>query len=139
MALPNWKIPWLIERAGAVVVGEESCVGERGWRNLTDTSGGTVDELLDAITERYFNIDCAIFTPNFEREQHVTEMAREYKADGIIHYGLQFCQPYSIESLPMERRLQDSGLNFLRIETDYSQEDMGQLQTRIEAFIEIIS
>ena len=139
MALPNWKIPWLIERAGAVVVGEESCVGERGWRNLTDTSGGTVDELLDAITERYFNIDCAIFTPNFEREQHVTEMAREYKTDGIIHYGLQFCQPYSIESLPMERRLQDSGLNFLRIETDYSQEDMGQLQTRIEAFIEIIS
>ncbi len=139
MAVPNWKIPWLIERAGAVVVGEESCVGERGWRNLTVNNGNTIDELLDALVDRYFNIDCAIFTPNAEREQHVAEMAQNYGADGTIHYSLQFCQPYSIESMPMERRLQDQDHNFLRIETDYSMEDIGQLQTRIEAFIEIIS
>ncbi len=139
MAVPNWKIPWLIERAGAVVVGEESCVGERGWRNLTVNNGNTIDELLDALVDRYFNIDCAIFTPNSEREQHVVEMAHNYGADGTIHYSLQFCQPYSIESMPMERRLQDQDHNFLRIETDYSMEDIGQLQTRIEAFIEIIS
>ena len=139
MAVPNWKIPWLIERSGAVVVGEESCVGERGWRNLTSNDGRDVDELLDAIVERYFNIDCAIFTPNTDREEHVKMMRQEYQADGVMHYSLQFCQPYSIESLPMECRLQDDSINFLRIETDYSMEDIGQLQTRIEAFIEIIS
>ena len=139
MAVPNWKIPALIERSGAVVVAEESCVGERGWRNLTTTDGQSVDEMLDAIVDRYFRVDCAIFTPNPDREQHVMEMCRDYRADGVIHYGLQFCQPYIIESIPMERRLQDQGLNILRIETDYSQEDVGQLQTRIEAFIEIIS
>jgi benzoyl-CoA reductase/2-hydroxyglutaryl-CoA dehydratase subunit BcrC/BadD/HgdB len=27
---------------------------------------------------------------------------------------------------------------FLRIETDYSMEDMGQLKTRVEAFLEMI-
>lgn len=139
MAVPNWKIPWLIERSGAVVVGEESCVGERGWRNLTANNGNTIDELLDALVDRYFNIDCAIFTPNSEREQHITEMAKNYNANGTIHYSLQFCQPYSIESMPIERRLQEQDHNFLRIETDYSMEDIGQLQTRIEAFIEIIS
>ena len=139
MAVPNWKLPSLIEHSGAVVVGEESCVGERGWRNLTATAGNTVDELLDVIVERYFQVDCAVFTPNPDREQHVAEMCRDYQADGVIHYSLQFCQPYSIESMPMERRLNDQGSNFLRIETDYSMEDVGQLQTRIEAFIEIIS
>ena len=41
MAVPNWKLPWIIETAGAVIVGEESCVGERGTRNLTDDSGNT--------------------------------------------------------------------------------------------------
>ncbi len=139
MAVPNWKIPWLIEQAGAVVVGEEACVGERGWRNFTKTCGETVDDLLDNLVERYFNIDCAIFTPNPEREEHIIEMAKDLKADGIIHYSLQFCQPYSIEALPLERRLQERGCNFLRVETDYSMEDIGQLQTRIEAFVEIIS
>ena len=139
MAVPNWKLPWIIEQAGAVIVGEESCVGERGWRNLTEVSGETVNDLLDAIVDRYFQVDCAIFTPNPDRERQVMDMCRDYRADGVIHYGLQFCQPYIIESMPMERRLQDRGVNILRVETDYSQEDVGQLQTRIEAFIEIIS
>ena len=34
------KLPMIVETAGAVIVGEESCVGERGTRNLTDESGG---------------------------------------------------------------------------------------------------
>jgi Benzoyl-CoA reductase/2-hydroxyglutaryl-CoA dehydratase subunit, BcrC/BadD/HgdB len=64
MAVPNWKLPWIIETAGAVIVGEESCVGERGTRNLTDDSGNTLEELMEAIVDRYFKVDCAIFTPN---------------------------------------------------------------------------
>ena len=40
-AVPNWKLPMIVENAGAVIVGEESCVGERGTRNLTDESGET--------------------------------------------------------------------------------------------------
>jgi benzoyl-CoA reductase/2-hydroxyglutaryl-CoA dehydratase subunit BcrC/BadD/HgdB len=139
MAVPNWKVYELIERSGAVVVGEESCVGERGWRNFTKTDGTTVDELLEAVVDRYFQVDCAVFTPNLERDQHIREMSQKYHADGVIHYSLQFCQPYIIESMSMEQRLQEQGYNFLRIETDYSREDYGQLQTRIEAFIEIIS
>ena len=29
MAVPNWKLPYIIESSGAVIVGEESCVGTR--------------------------------------------------------------------------------------------------------------
>lgn len=34
MAVPNWKLPSIIEGAGAVIVGEESCIGDRGTQNL---------------------------------------------------------------------------------------------------------
>ena len=54
MAVPNWKLPWVIETSGAVIVGEESCVGERGTRNLTDDSGATMDELMEAIVDQVF-------------------------------------------------------------------------------------
>lgn len=138
-AVPNWKLPMIIESAGAVIVGEESCVGERGTRNLTDNSGKTVDEMIEALVDRYFQVDCAIFTPNQERTQHIKEMAELYKADGVIHYGLQFCQPYLMESIGVENALEDIGMPCLRIETDYSMEDMGQLKTRVEAFVEQIS
>lgn len=136
MAVPNWKLPWIIETSGAVIVGEESCVGERGARNLTQDTGTTIDELMDAITDRYFDVDCAIFTPNQERLDHIQEMVKAYKADGVIHYGLQFCQPYTMEAIPVENALEKKDIPCLRIETDYGMEDVGQLKTRIEAFVE---
>jgi len=136
MAVPNWKLPMIIETSGAVIVGEESCVGERGTRNLTDTSGKTVEDLMEAIVDRYFEVDCAVFTPNTDRLDHIEEMVKTYKADGVIHYGLQFCQPYLMESIPVEKALEEKHIPTLRIETDYSMEDVGQLKTRIEAFIE---
>ena len=135
-AVPNWKLPFIVETSGAVIVGEESCVGERGTRNLTDTSGQTIEAMLDAIVDRYYQVDCAIFTPNPERLAHIEEMVAAYKADGVIHYGLQFCQPYLMESIPVENALEEKGIPCLRIETDYSMEDMGQLKTRVEAFVE---
>lgn len=139
MAVPNWKLPWIVETSGAVIVGEESCVGERGTRHLTDDSGETLDALMDAVTDRYFKVDCAIFTPNTDRLDHIVEMAEAYRADGVIHYGLQFCQPYIMESIPVETALEEKGMPCIRIETDYGMEDAGQLKTRVEAFIEQIS
>lgn len=136
MAVPNWKLPAIVERAGAVIVGEESCVGERGTQQLTAATGHTTEELLDAIVDRYLEIDCAVFTPNPTRLDHVLAMAKELRADGVIHYGLQFCSPYQIEGGPMERRLEREGVPALRIDTDYGQEDVGQIQTRVEAFLE---
>jgi benzoyl-CoA reductase/2-hydroxyglutaryl-CoA dehydratase subunit BcrC/BadD/HgdB len=136
MAVPNWKVPWIIESSGGTIVGEESCVGERGTRNLVDDSGNSVEELMEAIVDRYFQVDCAIFTPNPDRLGHAKEMFKTYSADGVIHYSLQFCQPYIMESMPFEKSLEEKKIPALRIETDYSMEDVGQLKTRIEAFIE---
>jgi benzoyl-CoA reductase/2-hydroxyglutaryl-CoA dehydratase subunit BcrC/BadD/HgdB len=138
MAVPNWKLPWIIETTGAVIVGEESCVGERGTRNLTDDSGTTVEKLMEAIVDRYFKIDCAIFTPNPDRLNHIVQMCKEYRADGVIHFGLQFCQPYLMEAIPVEKALESKNIPVLRIETDYSMEDAGQLKTRVEAFVEML-
>jgi len=138
MAVPNWKLPWVIETSGAVIVGEESCVGERGTRNLTDGAGSTMEELMEAIVDRYFKVDCAIFTPNPDRLEHVKQMARDYQATGVIHYGLQFCQPYQIEALSVEKALEEAGTATLRIDTDYSMEDVEQIKTRVEAFVERI-
>ncbi|HOF05828.1 MAG TPA: 2-hydroxyacyl-CoA dehydratase family protein [Syntrophales bacterium] len=48
----------------------------------------------------------------------------------------RFCRPYLVESGPVEKQWEAVGLPNLRLETDYSQEDAGQLKTRIEAFLE---
>lgn len=138
MAIPNWKIPHIIETSGATIVGEEMCTGERGTQNLTADNANTVEALIDLIVDRYFQIDCAVFTPNEQRLEHVKEMVKKYKADGVLQYNLQFCQPYQSESIHYGKELEKSGIPVLSLDTDYSQEDVGQLKTRIEAFIERI-
>lgn len=138
MAVPNWKLPFVIESSGAVVVGEESCIGDRNKRDLVDESGQTLEEMIDHLTERYFQIDCATFTPNTERLENIAAMAERLKVDGVIHYGLLFCQPYGIEAVKVEKALREKGVPLLKIETDYSMEDVEQLKTRVEAFVETL-
>jgi benzoyl-CoA reductase/2-hydroxyglutaryl-CoA dehydratase subunit BcrC/BadD/HgdB len=138
MAVPNWKLPFVVESSGAIIVGEESCIGARNTRDLVDESGETLEAMLDAIADRYMRIDCACFTPNTERLEHIVEMTRELKADGVIHYGLSFCQPYAIEAFKVEKALKDAGIPMLSLETDYSMEDVEQLKTRVEAFVEML-
>jgi benzoyl-CoA reductase/2-hydroxyglutaryl-CoA dehydratase subunit BcrC/BadD/HgdB len=138
MAVPNWKLPFVVESSGAIIVGEESCIGSRNTRDLVDESGDTLESMLDAIADRYMRIDCACFTPNTERLEHIVEMTRNLKADGVIHYGLSFCQPYAIEAFKVEKALKEAGIPMLSIETDYSMEDVEQLKTRVEAFVEML-
>jgi benzoyl-CoA reductase/2-hydroxyglutaryl-CoA dehydratase subunit BcrC/BadD/HgdB len=137
MAVPNWKLPYIIESSGAVVVGEESCIGTRNTRDLVDESAQTMDGMIDAILDRYMKIDCACFTPNTERMDNIVKMAQDLKVKGVIHYGLSFCQPYAIEAYKVEKALTKAGIPMLSIETDYSMEDVEQLKTRVEAFVEM--
>lgn len=138
MAVPNWKLPYIIESSGAVIVAEESCIGSRNSRDLVDESADTLEGMLEAIAKRYLKIDCATFTPNDERLDNIVQLARESKADGLIHYGLLFCQPYAHESIKVDKALKAAGIPMLGIETDYSMEDVGQLKTRVEAFVEML-
>lgn len=138
MAVPNWKLPFVLESSGAVVVAEESCIGTRNTRDLVSEDGLTLDEHIDRIVDRYLKIDCACFTPNTERVEHVLEMARTLEVDGVVHYTLQFCQPYAIESFKIERALRDAGIPLLKIETDYGMEDVEILKNRVQAFVEML-
>ena len=138
MAVPNWKLFNIIEKAGGVVVGEEACTGSRYYKDLVDESGTTVDQMLDAIAERYFKISCAVFTPNDQRMADIVQMARDLHADGIVDCSLQFCTLYEMEAFNVEKAAEEAGIPFMRITTDYTSEDAGQLTTRIEAFLETI-
>lgn len=138
MAIPNWKLHHIIESTGAVVVCEESCTGTRFFSDLVKPTPNVLDEQLKAIADRYLSIHCACFTPNDERLDDVVRLAKEYRVDGVVHYNLQFCHTYANEAVKMQNRLEEENIPLLRVETDYSDEDTGQLKTRIEAFLEMI-
>jgi len=138
MSIPNWKVHDIVEKAGGVVVAEEMCIGSRYFDTLVPEEAEDVEGMLDAIASKYMDINCACFTPNTGRVEDILRLANDFQVDGVIHYALQFCSPYQIEATGVKRAAQDAGLPFLSIGTDYSAGDVGQLQTRIEAFLEML-
>lgn len=138
MAIPNWKMHHLIEESGAVVVCEETCTGTRYFEKPVDETQTTMEGMVKALADRYLNINCACFTPNKGREEDIVRLTKEYGADGVVYYNLQFCHTYNIEYRQVEKALKEAWIPVIFIETDYSNDDTGQLQTRIEAFMEML-
>ena len=136
MVVPNWKIHHLVETSGGAVVCDETCTGFRYYANLVEENATDLNELLGNIADRYLQISCSCFTPNQERIDKVIDLAKEYNADGVIQYILQYCHGYNIEAVKLEHALKEAGIPVLKLETDYSEEDIGPLKTRIEAFLE---
>lgn len=139
MAVPNWKLHHILESSGAAVVAEETCTGVRYFENLVDEKATTLDGQIRALAERYMKINCACFTPNSGRLDDIIRLAKEYKADGVVDYTLQFCGLYSTESYNVQKALKAAGIPILHIETDYSEQDAEQIRTRVQAFLEMIS
>lgn len=138
MAIPNWKMHSIIESLNAEIVVEETCTGTRYFENLVSEDAHNIEELIDNIARRYMGVNCACFTPNTGRVEDIIKYAKEYNVDGVIYYNLAFCQTYSIEYKKVEEALKNENIPILLIETDYSEEDSGQIKTRVEAFLEMI-
>ncbi len=139
MPIPFWTIPSLIEATGAVVVAEESCTGTRLVAGgETAVPGDGLESQLAAIADRQLQTNCACFTPNDGRIDDILTLAKEHHADGVIHFSLSFCQPYNLEGVRVQKALEKAGVPVLLLEGDYTEEQAGQLKTRIEAFVETL-
>jgi benzoyl-CoA reductase/2-hydroxyglutaryl-CoA dehydratase subunit BcrC/BadD/HgdB len=137
--LGNAKVHHIVESAGLQIVVDESCTGLRYFRDLVDESHTDLDGMIRAIADRYFAIDCACFSPNKERIENILQAVKDYNVQGVIHNILQYCHCYNVEAKIVENALKKVGMPSIKIETDYSEEDIGQILTRVEAFSEVIS
>ena len=124
-----------IEENDAVVVCFENCSGIKAAFQMVDTAA---DDIVEAIAARYLEIGCSVMTPNTKRMELIRRLIPEYQIDGIVEIDLQSCTPYTVESYTIRQLAKEEQVPYLAIETDYSQNDSGQLATRIEAFLEIL-
>ncbi len=124
-----------IEESGGVVVGYENCMGMKANWELVDE---TIDP-IEALTTKYLNIPCSVMMRNDGRLDLLDEMIDLTKADGVVDVVLQACHTYNVETVRIKNFANDKKeLPYINIETDYSQSDIGQLKTRLSAFIEML-
>lgn len=132
----NKKIVEMVAACGGTVVAMETCGGLKTARSRVAETG----DPLTALARRYLNTPCSCMSPNPARPGLVAELAEEFRVDGVLDLTWDACHTYNIESHRIEKAVSNEmTLPFLHILTDYSENDRGQLRTRIEAFFEVIS
>ena len=129
------KVVGAIERNGADTVCFENCSGIKAMRCMVDTER---DDIVEAIADAYLDIGCSVMSPNEKRMENLPKLINEFKADGVIDVTLQTCTTYMIETRAVRKLCQGLDVPYMSMETDYSQEDSGQIDTRIAAFIETL-
>lgn len=129
------KVGMVIENNGGVIVCLDDCSGERTSRMLVDEDA---EDILRAIADRYLEINCSIMTTNEGRLENTKAMIEKYKVDGVIEVVLQACHTFNVEAANMARMAEEMGIPYMKLETDYSTADNGQLETRISAFMEML-
>ncbi len=56
----------------------------------------------------------------------------------MVEMVLTACHTFNVESALVSRALEDRNIPYMKLETDYSMGDKGQVETRLAAFIETL-
>ena len=129
------KVGMTIENNGGVIVCLDDCGGERTKKMLVDENA---DDILRAISDRYLEIHCSVMTTNEGRIENTKAMCEKYKVDGVVEMVLQACHTFNVEANQMQKMCDEEGIPYMKLETDYSTTDSGQIETRLAAFIEML-
>lgn len=136
---PNYKIPNIVEEFGGIIVGDTLCSGTQHLYNPVEIDEWVMEEMLKAVAERYLLPSiCPCFVQGDDRIDNLLQMIKDFKIEGVIYHQLRLCQLYDLEFQKVKQVLDRQNLPILRIQTDYSQEDVEQIKTRIEAFLEML-
>ena len=130
------KVIRAIEDNGGIVVTYENCSGAKAIDKMVDEDD---PDVYGALARRYLDIGCSVMTPNPNHLELLGRLIDEYKVDGVVEMTLQACHTYNVESFGIRKFVnEEKKLPYISVETDYSQADIGQLNTRITAFIEML-
>lgn len=137
VALGDYQVPTIIEAAGGSIVCEFLDEAIRPFKNDISTEGDVVDAYASAIYDN--RVPQCIFQPAWEtRFEHLKELIKEYRIDGVLWYQLAFDEIYDMEHTCLSKWIAETGVPLMKLESsyEYSREAVAPLTTRLESFVE---
>jgi benzoyl-CoA reductase/2-hydroxyglutaryl-CoA dehydratase subunit BcrC/BadD/HgdB len=141
----NWKLPTLIEEGTprGVLIADELCSSERLLYDPVGVDEWTMEDMLDAVGERYLMAStCPCFTSkdgNEDRINWLLNKIKEWNIQGVIYYVVRGCILYAMEYTRIKKVLDRINVPVYYLDTEYTREDVGQIKTRVEAFLEMLT
>ncbi|MFX0072253.1 MAG: double-cubane-cluster-containing anaerobic reductase [Candidatus Hermodarchaeota archaeon] len=131
------KVYKIIEESGGIVIVSEACSGIKPLLRPVEEDTG---DPIRALARRYFEFPCSVMAMNTYRLEQLDYLIKEFKPDAVVEIVLMGCHTYNIESYIIQKYItREQGLPYVKLETDYSQSDLEQIRTKIQAILETAS
>ena len=137
VALGDYQVPTIIESAGGSIVTEFLDEAIRPFKCDIPTEGDVVEAYASAMYDN--RVPQCIFQPAWEtRFEHLKELIKEYRVDGVLWYQLAFDEIYDMEHTCVSKWIAETGVPLMKLESsyEYSREAIAPLTTRLESFVE---
>ncbi len=96
-------------------------------------------EPLTAIAEAYMKrIQCPRMCSTIDRAYNLLRIAKESEADGVILYGLKFCDTFLFSAPRIKKELKEHGIPVLMVDGLFRPASFAGLKTRLQAFLEML-
>jgi benzoyl-CoA reductase/2-hydroxyglutaryl-CoA dehydratase subunit BcrC/BadD/HgdB len=76
--------------------------------------------------------------PSDERFNRILNLVKDFKVDGVISQIIRYCVPYAHDLPLLKDRLKEPGIPVLALDVEYGTSGSGQIQTRVQAFLEML-
>ncbi len=76
--------------------------------------------------------------PSEDRFERVLEMVEEFKVDAVVSEIVRYCVPYAHDQPFLREILKEKGVPVLELDVEYGMGGIGQVRTRVEAFLEML-
>lgn len=126
----------MLDGIKAVVVADDLATGHRYINGDVQDSGDPIEALAHRqITRMPF---ACYGSTQFDRRRFLTDMVRESGAAGLVFVHLKFCEPENFDYPDMKSACQSAGIPTTKIETEMGNMSLGQIETRLQAFLEVL-
>ena len=125
----------LIEELGGLVVTDFLCFGVRDFWDLVEEDS----EPIAALAKRYIQrVSCPRMIDHPRRDKFLRDLVKEFKVDGVIIQRLKFCDNWGCEGTMTQWEAKKDGIPCMMLEREYLMSAVGQMRTRVQAFLETI-
>jgi benzoyl-CoA reductase/2-hydroxyglutaryl-CoA dehydratase subunit BcrC/BadD/HgdB len=76
--------------------------------------------------------------PSQERFNRILSLANDFRVDGVVNQIIRYCVAYAHDLPLLTRKLQSNGIPLLALDVEYGSSGSGQIQTRVQAFLEML-
>ncbi len=135
--LDNPEYVKIIEELGGLVVTDSLCHGTRYFWDLVDENSNP----MEALAKRYMSkVSCPrMVDGHSQRMEFLLNSIKDFSCDGVIFERMKFCPLFWGEIWLMRKKLKELGVPFIDLERDYVLGGVGQMKTRIQAFMEVLA